>query len=107
MNAVRGVCKGSLATRQRAKKEVEKMKKITRTINTATVELASAEVKDGKVVPKIGSIELYSFAPLSDANIAKAVARLDPKATIVSVNQSMNKYAVNIEEFVKLAHVEK
>ena len=81
--------------------------KITRTINTATVELASVEVKDGKVVPKIGSIELYSFAPLSDANIAKAVARLDPKATIVSVNQSMNKYAVKIEEFVKLAHVEK
>lgn len=80
--------------------------KITRTINTVTVELASVEVKDGKVVPKIGSIELYSSAPLSDANIAKAVARLDPKATIVSVNQSVNKYAVKIEEFVKLAHVE-
>lgn len=60
MNAVLGVCNGSLATRQRAKKEVEKMK-ITKTIN---------------------------------------------KATIVSVNQSMSKYAVKIEEFVKFAHVE-
>lgn len=81
--------------------------KITKTINKATVELASVEVKDGTVVAKTGSIELYSCEPLSDANIAKAVAKVDPKATIVSVNQSMSKYAVNIEEFVKLAHIEK
>ena len=73
--------------------------KITKTINTATVTLATVLVKDGNAETKTSDIKLYSCEPLSDAKI-------DPKASIVSVNQSMAKYAVRIEEFVKIAHVE-
>lgn len=105
MNAVLGVCKGSLAARQMAEKEVEEMK-ITKTINTATVTLATILVKDGNTETKTSDIKLYSCKPLSEDKIAKAVRRIDPKASIVSVNQSMAKYAVRIEEFVKIAHVE-
>lgn len=105
MNAVRGVCNGSLATRQRAKKEVEKMK-ITKTINTATVVLATVEVKDGKAEPKNITAAILSCEPLSDAKIAKAVRRINPKAVIVSVDQHSDKYAIDINDFVKFAHVE-
>ena len=81
--------------------------KITKTINTATVTLATVVVKDGKAETKTSDIKLYSCEPFSDAKIAKEVRRIDPKATIVSVNQSMGKYATRIEEFVKIAHVER
>ena len=80
--------------------------KITKTINTAVVEVASVEVKDGMAKTKFDDITLYSCDALSDAKIAKAVRKIDPKATIVAVNQSMSKYAVEIEEFMKIAHVE-
>lgn len=80
--------------------------KITKTINTAIVTTATVAVKDGKPETRTSDITLYSCDPLSDAKIAKAVRKIDPKATIVAVNQSMCKYAVEIEEFVKLAHVE-
>lgn len=80
--------------------------KITKTINTATVTLATVLVKDGNAKTKTSDIKLYSCEPLSDAKIAKEVRKIDPKASIVSVNQSMAKYAVRIEEFVKIAHVE-
>ena len=79
---------------------------ITKTINTATVTLATVEVKDGKPETRTSDIKLYSCDPLSDAKIEKAVRKIDPKATIVAVNQSMCKYALEIEEFVKNAHVE-
>lgn len=80
--------------------------KITKTINTAIVSAASLEVKDGKVVTRAGDIVIHSCNPLSDANIKKAVCRVDPKAVILSVEQHSDKYAVDIEEFVKVAHVE-
>ena len=105
MNAVRGVCNGSLATRQRAKKEVEKMK-ITKTINTATVTAATITVKDGKAETRTSDITLYSCDPLSDERIAKEVRRIDQKAVVVSVDRRTDKYAIDIEEFVKIAHVE-
>lgn len=38
--------------------------------------------------------------------ITKAVHKIEPKATIVAVKQVSDKYAVDIEEFVKIAHVE-
>ena len=79
---------------------------ITKTINTATVTLATVEVKDGKPETRTSDIKLYSCYPLSDAKIEKAVRKIDPKATIVAANQSRCKYAVKIEEFVKIAHVE-
>ena len=79
---------------------------ITKTINTATVTLATVEVKDGKAETRTRDIKLYSCDTLPDAKIEKAVRKIYPKATIVAVNQSMTKYAVKIEEFVKLAHVE-
>lgn len=82
------------------------MKEITKTINKATVTIATVLVKDGNAETKTSDIKLYSCEPLSDTKIAKEVRRIDPKATIVSVNQSMAKYAVRIEEFVKIAHVE-
>ena len=106
MNAVRGVCDGSLATRQRAKKEVEKMK-ITKTINTTIVSTAVIEVKkDGHAEMRAEDILLYSCDPLSADKIAKEVRKIDPKAVILSVEQHANKYAVDIEEFVQIAHVE-
>lgn len=80
--------------------------KITKTINTATVTMATVEVKDGKPEPKTTTTTVYSCDPLSDAKIAKAVRKINPKAAIVSVEQHANKYAIEIEDFVKLAHVE-
>lgn len=79
---------------------------ITKTINTATVTAAIVEAKNG--APEIRQIEilLRSCDPLSDAKIRKAVRRIEPKATILSVDQHSDKYAIDIEEFVKLAHVE-
>ena len=73
---------------------------ITKTINTATVTLSTVEVKDGTPEIRTSDIKLYSYDPLSDAQIEKAVRKIDPKATIVAVNQSMCKY------FVKFAHLE-
>lgn len=106
MNAVPGVCKGSLATRQKAKKEVEKMK-ITKTINTATVTAATITVKDGKAETRTSDITLYSCDPWSDERIAKEVRRIDKTAVVVvSVDRRTDKYAIDIEEFVKIAHVE-
>lgn len=105
MNAVLGVCEGSLATRQRAKKEVEKMK-ITKTINTTIVSTAVLEVEDGKPEMIAKDILLYSCVPLSADKIAKEVRNIDPNAVILSVEQHANKYAVDIEEFVQIAHVE-
>lgn len=80
--------------------------KITKTINTATVVLATVEVKDGKAEAKNITTTILSGVPLSDAKIAKEVRRIAPKAVIVSVNQHSDKYAIDINEFVKLAHVE-
>lgn len=75
--------------------------KITKTINTATV-----LVKDGNAETKTSDIKLYSCKPLSDAKIAKEVRRIDPKAVILDAEQHSDKYAIDIEEFVKIAHVE-
>lgn len=80
--------------------------KITKTINTATVVLATVEVKDGKAETKNITAAILSCEPLSDAKIAKAVRRIDPKAVIVSVDQHSDKYAIDINDFVKFAHVE-
>ena len=74
---------------------------ITKTINTANV-----EVKEGNAEARTRDIKLYSCDTLPDAKIEKAVRKIYPKATIVSVNQSMSKYAARIEDFVKIAHVE-
>ena len=79
---------------------------ITKTINTATVTLATVEVKDGKTEIRTSDIKLYSCDPLSDEQITKAVGEIDPKAVIVSVDQRTDKYAIDFNEFVKLAHVE-
>ena len=80
--------------------------KITKTINTATVVLATVETKDGKAEVKNTTTTILSCDPLSDAKIAKAVRKIDPKAAIVSVDQRTDRYAIDIEEFVKIAHVE-
>lgn len=80
--------------------------KITKTINTATVVLATVAVKDGKAEAMNITAAIRSCEPLSDAKIAKAVRRIDPKATIVSVNQRSDKYSIDINDFVKVAHVE-
>ena len=81
--------------------------KITKTINTATVVLATVEAKDGKAeVKNTTTTTILSCDPLSDAKIAKAVRKIDPKAAIVSVDQRTDRYAIDIEEFVKIAHVE-
>lgn len=79
--------------------------KITKTINTATVVLATVEVKDGKAEAKNITATILSCDTLSDAKIAKEVRRIDPKAVIVSVEQHSNKYAMNINDFVKNACV--
>lgn len=79
---------------------------ITKTINTATVVLATVEVKDGKAEAKNITATILSCDPLSDAEIAKEVRRIDPKAVVVSVEQHSDKYAIDINDFVKLAHVE-
>ena len=76
---------------------------ITKTINTTTVTL---EVNDGKATTRTSTIKLYSYDALSDAKITKAVRKIDPKAVIVSVDMRADKYAIDINEFVKLAHVE-
>lgn len=81
--------------------------KITKTINTATVEMATVEVKDGKAEAKNITITILSCAPLSDAKIVKEVRYIDPKAVIVSVKRHSDKYAIDINDFVKLAHVER
>lgn len=80
--------------------------KITKTINTATVTTAIVEAENG--CPKIRQVEilLRSCDPLSDAKIRKAVRRIEPKATILSVDQHSDKYAIDIDDFVKVAHVE-
>lgn len=80
--------------------------KITKTINTATVVMATVEVKDGKAEAKNITATILSCDPLSDAKIAKEVRRIDPKAVVVSVDQHSNKYSIDINDFVKLAHVE-
>lgn len=77
--------------------------KITKTINTATVTTATVAVNEGKAETKISDITLYSCDPLSDA---KAVRKIDPKATIVEVYQFNCKYSIEIEDFVKHARVE-
>lgn len=106
MNAVRGVCNGSLAIRQKGEERGRKMK-ITKTINTATVTAATITVKDGKAETRTSDITLYSCDPLPDERIAKEVRRIDQKAVVVSVDRRADKYAIDIEEFVKVAHVEK
>lgn len=80
--------------------------KITKTINTTIVTVATVVIKDGKAETKTSDIKLYSCDPLSEDKIAKAVRKIDPKATIVSVEQHTDKYAVDIEKFVNIAHVE-
>lgn len=80
--------------------------KITKTINTTIVSVVVLEVKDGNAETKAKDIKLYSCDPLSDAKIEKAVRKIDPKAVILDVNQHSNKYAIEIEDFVKLAHLE-
>ena len=79
---------------------------ITKTINTATVTLATVEVKDGKPETKTTTTTIYSCDPLSDSKIAKAVRKINAKAAIVYVEQHSDKYAIDIEDFVKLAHLE-
>lgn len=106
MNAVRGVCNGSLAIRQKGEERGRKNMKITKTINTATVTAATITVKDGKAETRTNDITLYSCDPLSDERIAKEVRRIDQKAVVVSVDRRTDKYAIDIEEFVKIAHVE-
>lgn len=80
--------------------------KITKTINTATVTAATITVKDGKTETRTSDITLYSCDPLSDERIAKEVRRINPKAVVISVDQHSNKYSIDINDFVKLAHVE-
>lgn len=80
--------------------------KITKTINTATVTAATITVKDGKAETRTSDITLYSCDPLSDEGIAKEVRRINPKAVVISVDQHSNKYSIDINDFVKLAHVE-
>lgn len=80
--------------------------KITKTINTATVTAATITVKDGKAETRTSDITLYSCDPLSDERIAKEVHRINPKAVVISVDQHSNKYSIDINDFVKLAHVE-
>lgn len=74
---------------------------------TATVVMATVEVKDGKAEAKNITTTILSCDPLSDAKIAKEVRRIDPKAVVVSVKQHSDKYAIDINDFVKLAHVER
>lgn len=80
--------------------------KITKTINTATVVMATVEVKDGKAEAKNITATILSCNPLSDAKIAEEAHRIDPKAVVVSVHHQSNKYSIDINDFVKLAHVE-
>lgn len=80
--------------------------KITKTINTATVNMATVVVKEGKAETKLSTTVIRSCDPLSDEKIAKAVRKIDPKATVVSVTQRTDKYSIDIDEFVKMAHVE-
>lgn len=80
--------------------------KITKTINTTVVTLITLVIKDGKPETKTSDIKLYSCDPLSEDKIAKAVRKIDPKAVILDTEQYSDKYAVDIEEFVKIAHVE-
>lgn len=105
MNAVLRVCKGSLAIRQKGEERGRKMK-ITKTINTTIVSTVVLEVEDGHPEMRAKDILLYSCDPLSNDKIAKEVRKIDPKAVILSVEQHANKYAVDIEEFVQIAHVE-
>jgi hypothetical protein len=74
--------------------------KITKTINTATVNMATVAVKDGKAESKTTTVVIRSCDTLSDDKIAKAVKRIDPKATVVSVVQTSEKYAMDIDKFV-------
>lgn len=48
---------------------------ITKTINTATVTLATVEVKDGKAETRTSTIKLYSCDALSDARSPRLYAR--------------------------------
>lgn len=80
--------------------------KITKTINTIIVSAVVLEVEDGHPKTKAKDITLYSCIPLSDVKIAKAVRRIDPEAVILDAEQHSDKYAIDIEEFVKIAHVE-
>ena len=80
--------------------------KITKTINTATVNMATVVVKEGKAETKLSTTVIRSCDPLSDEKIAKAVRKIEPKATVVSVTQRTDKYSIDIDEFVKMAHVE-
>lgn len=74
--------------------------KITKTINTVTVNMATVIVKDGKAETKTTTAVIRSCDTLSDDKIAKAVRRIDPKATVVSVVQTSEKYAMDIDKFV-------
>lgn len=80
--------------------------KITKTINTTIVSTVVLEVEDGHPEMRAKDILLYSCDPLSNDKIANEVCKIDPKAVILSVEQHANKYAVDIEEFVQIAHVE-
>lgn len=80
--------------------------KITKTINTTIVTVVTLVIKDGEAETKTSDIKLYSCDPLSEDKIAKAVHKIDPKAVILDTEQHSDKYAVDIEEFVKIAHVE-
>lgn len=74
--------------------------KITKTINTATVNMATVIVKEGKAETKLSTTVIRSCDPLSDEKIAKAVRKIDPKASVVSVVQTSDKYAMDIDKFV-------
>lgn len=80
--------------------------KITKTINTTIVTVVTLVIKDDEAETKTSDIKLYSCDPLSEDKIAKAVRKIDPKAVILDTEQYSDKYVVDIEEFVKIAHVE-
>lgn len=80
--------------------------KITKTIITTNVTMATVEVRDGKAETKTSTVELYSCEPLSSVKFNKAVRKIDPKAVVVATEQSSSKYSMDIEDFVKYADIE-
>ena len=85
--------------------------KITATVTTGTITIKDGKaeaatsvtitIKDGKAEAATSVTMLHSCDPLSDEKIAKAVRKIDPKTTVVSVTQRKDKYSIDIDEFVK------
>lgn len=80
--------------------------KITKTINKATVKCAKLVVTAQGAQAEEQNVVLLSCDELTEAKAKKLLQQKVAGAQFISMTQKQEKYSIEIEEFVKVAHVE-